>query len=1365
MRSLLCLLAAFLVAVGSADGSDRDQRWVTRHYSSTDGLPVGSARASQVDAEGFLWVATHDGLARFDGRQFDIYDAPRVPGMNSNRIAHLFRHDSGRLFALTISGELLDIHNSQIRRLQLDPARGMDPVRFLDPQSLCATVVTGMYCPDEAGDYRLRIPIDIELGIAAAVPISTLDAWLIAPGRGIYLQTGQRRQLIFDRPDLQLHPASFPNALVSRDQALLVDLEPGLLQLRIDGSAYWPHLRSEGALDLLRVHRDHDDSIRLDASQGLFELDGTGLREFRTPRQIERQPHMLSWRAPDGALWFSDGGTLFREQDPVLISRGRIEHVNFDLDEIVWISTHRDGLYALSLPRIEVLGSEFGLSEDNVYGLAYGGDGEVWVGSLGGGVMRIGSDDRVEQFGPSEGLTAPYTWVVAMAADASVYVAPYGPGLYRRPPGTRVFEPVDLPAALGQAQILALAIDEAQRMWVGSSHGVWYLDGLEWRPVDLPDRATTVRSILFARDGSIWFGTHQGLWRRQGSEVETIARHLLDGVIVRHLYQARDDSIWASTEGFGLLRVDASDPDGAQAMLFGRRLGLPSNSPHAVREDGDGNLWVNSNQGVFRLLAQNLADVFAGRSEYLTPLSIGLADGLDELEGNGGVEPAAVVDGGGRLWFPSQRGIIRIDPSRIRLRTTPPVPVIDHIEIDGHPLPSNQRTTLPLGQRSLSVHYNAADLHAGSELRFRHRLLPLQRNWIEAGDRRAASYLALAPGQYRFELAAANSDGYWNPTATAIEFTVPEHWHETRSFQLAGLSLLALLVAWLITHRVRRLHRLAVELDSQVEERTHELRLAKERAETTLAELAVANSSLEAKNQTIESSNRKLADQARRLEALDGFRARLLADIGHELRTPLMLIGMPLRELAEHAKGLNEGELRHLELSLRQTERLSALVEQLIDLVQAEAGQLRLSARVIDLHAFLNGLAADYTPIAVDRGVCLRVDSPSTHPRLFADQVKLATALGNLIDNALKFAPAGSEVQVRARIDEDREQVLIEVQDAGPGFDAANASQLFERFYRGEGNSAGGRRGLGIGLALARELIELHGGQIGARSAPGAGACFWMRLPTGTAHLGGDELDACTTTSLAVLAAKLPMAGDGQGQGPGGRILLVEDDPDLSHYLAERLVEYAQVELAPDAESALKLLAQAHYDLVISDVMLPAADGLELCSQIKAHPDLRALPVLLASARSTEQDREQALNAGADAFLSKPFDFDTLLATIARIWPQAQALIDSHDIHAGDAPIDTLLAPAMAGLADAGFDLGTWAEQCHLSERQLRRRVHELTGLSPVAWLREQRLQRVRRLISSGECRTLAEAGLQAGIDNPGYLYRLYRTRFGEIDT
>ncbi|MCC5864301.1 MAG: response regulator [Wenzhouxiangella sp.] len=1361
MKRLAC---ALLLASVNAWATDPGVEWVVRHFTTANGLPVSSAGAARIDLDGFVWLATHDGLARYDGRRFEVFDMADRPAMDSNRIAGLFTNDQGRLHALTSSGSLLGVRANRIERLVVDPNEPDAATLHVQESPFCITQQHGLFCRDDQGDFQLTTAIKPAFAVRHALRVPDHGTWIINQSGQTWWQpdNGPAREVL---PGLDGEITS--TAMPMADGSVLIPQLDRLTQAFSSGRTethLLPDQEQGKGPELTSVNAGQDLNVWVGTSRALYRLD-TASGDWS--RVHTRAPEGLSagWTMADGSAWTSQGGALFRNGLELLGSDGLIEDIFTTGDDLVWISTLRDGVYALSRPRVSVIDRRHGLDSENIYGVALDPEGRLWIGSLGGEIQVV-AGATIGRYGIQQGLPGENPWAVMVAPDGTVYVATYQPGLHVLFPGSEKFVAVALPDGLANAQLRALSIGLDGQLWVGGQSGVWRQDGEQWhRYCRQQLDGIRVLHIHHADNDIRWYGTARGLWREDTTECRAVAADQLGDYEIRHLHEDAGGVLWASTQGHGLVRIAAStdrSPDRPEVTRIGRRQGLPSNSLHAIAEDQAGNFWANSNQGVFRLNRQELEQFLAEPASLLSPLVLTRADGLRDLEGNGGVQPAVAVDQHGRIYFPSQSGLINIHPERLAVRTRAPAAVIDTLLAGGVEQDIHEEVRLPLGRRNILLRFAAADLR-GSPDRFRYRLNATglggeEAGWNEIIGQNSTSFADISPGHYRFEVVAGNNDGSWGTQAAVLDFSVPAFWWETGLFRWSVLVLLLLGMGGLAHYRIQSLRRRAIELNREVDLRTRELAEEKSLVEQTLAQLANAHESLEQTHNEIARRNRKLATQADRLQELDDFRKRLLANVSHELRTPLMLIDLPLSEMDEKADGQpdrwDESERRNLKLARRQTERLTELVSQLVTLVQAESGQLELKVSRIDLGALIDELIQAYQPLARQQDIELESSLPGRRQTLaFADREQLTTALGNLIDNAIKHSPEGALIQIGQQVDSNESSVRITVTDQGHGFDPAVASRLFERFFRAETGPKAGREGLGIGLALAREIVELHGGRIGAESHRGEGASFWIELPLGGSHIALTDLalDQAETEPVATAETR-PDSGQ-------QRLALVEDHPELAGYLRDRLQEFLPVSLFTTAEAALSEINRQPFGLLLSDVMLPGISGIELCRQVRQHPDLAALPVILVSAKAADSDRESALAAGAHDYLVKPFSFDELLTAIGSAWPAVRPILQgASTTHV----VDPLMLAATDHLIDPEFGVEDWARLVHLSPRQLRRRVAELCGQSPLVWLREQRLLRVRQLISSGQCKTLAEAGARSGLDNPTYLYRLYRARFGE---
>ncbi len=410
-----------------------------------------------------------------------------------------------------------------------------------------------------------------------------------------------------------------------------------------------------------------------------------------------------------------------------------------------------------------------------------------------------------------------------------------------------------------------------------------------------------------------------------------------------------------------------------------------------------------------------------------------------------------------------------------------------------------------------------------------------------------------------------------------------------------------------------------------------------------------------------------LQDALEKLKELDRLKSKFFANISHELRTPLTLITAPIEELAREAT--NPAHLRHLRVIRANAHRLLRLIDDLLELSRVDTGGLRLNLAEVDVGSIAATVCENSHPAAMAAGLRLEFTAAPTPRRVVGDAHRLEMVVTNLLGNALKFTPRGGEIRVDVRDDEAR--VTITVADTGEGIDPGALEHVFERFFQVSSDERRRSGGVGIGLALAKELVELHGGTIGVESVLGEGTAFTVSLPYGTGHIRPEvverrqrfvpEQDRGRRTSdpepavdITPSDAALPALGGpddsgemlvfGAGQRP--RLLVAEDNREMREFIAGLLEDKFDVTTAEDGDAAWERVVADHPDLVISDVMMPGRSGTELCRAIKSDPALRAIPVILLTARSGSEATLEGYAHGADDFVPKPFHPRVLLARV-----------------------------------------------------------------------------------------------------------------------
>ncbi len=415
----------------------------------------------------------------------------------------------------------------------------------------------------------------------------------------------------------------------------------------------------------------------------------------------------------------------------------------------------------------------------------------------------------------------------------------------------------------------------------------------------------------------------------------------------------------------------------------------------------------------------------------------------------------------------------------------------------------------------------------------------------------------------------------------------------------------------------------------------------------------------------VEEAGDKLKEALEQLKELDRLKNEFFANISHELRTPLTLILSPVDELL---RTLEAGPTYDaLRVVRKNAGRLLRMIDDLLDLAKLEAGGLRLRVAPLDVANVALGVFESFQPAAKANGIKLYFDDAGEQfDPIFGDSHRVEIILTNLVGNALKFTPSGGQIGIR--VEPTSSGVEVRVSDTGPGISEAEQSRIFERFHQTEGSARRRQGGVGIGLALARELAELHGGELTVHSRPGEGSTFTLQLRAGEEHFrqevkerrsvrvanhpGRRSEDVPPPDMAKVALGSLPRADQriservllDRGRLP--RVLVVEDEADLRRFIAGVLSEAHEVETAKDGAEALEVLKKNRPDLVLSDVMMPGTSGLDLCRAIKADPGLRHIPVILLTARGESEAALEGYAAGADDFVSKPFHTKVLLARV-----------------------------------------------------------------------------------------------------------------------
>jgi len=828
------------------DPTKRIGQFPRTRWDRVDGLPFSGITALTVTSDGYLWIGTQEGLARFDGARFVVFDKSSVAAFEDHFITSLAPGEAGELWIGTRRG-LLRYRQGGFERFGADHGLPYEYVRTL--------------LRDRVG----RLWIGTYGG--------GLALWRDGVDHGSGAADGGGVERVWGEADGLLHP--IVRALCEDPSGVLwIGTSGGLHRLdpEAPGSPLTAFTTADGLpSDFIRaLAMDEDGSLWVGTEGGGLARRRRDGRFTAAETPVVRTVGALLVDR-DGQLWVgSDGEGLWRRQEDRVEAwtatgaAGDLPHdavwsLLEDPEGSVWIGT-RGGLVHLWDGDVTSITSEQGLTSDDVRTVYQEPDGMLWIGGQG---LDRWLDGEILPPPPSLSLSLAAgpgrdeVRTVLRTSEGSLWLGT--PRNLKRldESGVRVYSAAE---GLAAGSVNALAEDPSGALWVGTAGGLSRFEGDDearetlfssWTSAQgLPD--DSVRALLPDPSGGLWVGTEAGLAHWRAGEIETLGR--LGKVFVLSLYLDADGVLWVGTSGDGLLRWQGSAAVGSLAGVSSRhgdstasdstgvtryrmRDGLFNDLIFQILEDDRGGLWMSCSKGLFRVDRDELERFARGETERVTSLWLDESDGMASAESNGGTQPAGWRARDGRLWFATARGVAVVDPADPLAPRAPPPLVIEEVRVDGEVREPRSPVRVGPGGSSVEIHYTAPSFVAPSKLRFRYRLEGFHEadRWEDAGARRAAYFTGLPPGDYRFEVTAAHGQGAWQPSGALLELELVPFFYQTPTFLalVAALLLLGGVVAFRL--RIRALRVRQQELERLVDRRTHELAEANQ----TLARLAV----------------------------------------------------------------------------------------------------------------------------------------------------------------------------------------------------------------------------------------------------------------------------------------------------------------------------------------------------------------------------------------------------------------------------------------------------------------------------------------------------------------------------------------------
>lgn len=1161
----VCLLHLLLFCIESKalDPNKEITQYNHDAWRKEAGLPSGSILSITQSSEGYLWLGTYNGLVRFDGLAFKIYDRSNTAELLNNGIRDVIEAKDGTLWIATNGGGLVSCKGGKWRSYGLREGLPNDIVTAIQQAP------SGLIYVSTRKGIRYFDPASEELHFQDVLssdgdPLDSVTS--IVPAFGSLLICSYDKIYRID-PSTPASAKLF-SRFNKQVRTVLYDSTGALwIATRGDGIHYWKG----------------DDKRHFDTSNGLSSNIIISLCEDR-----------------DGNIWIGTGsGGLVRYNRRGFrtftsaegLTDNFVESIYEDREGSLWVGTYRNGLNRFRDTKFVTWSMSEGLADNLVFQAYADRDSSIWI-CTGAGLSHL-KDSKITNYTPPG--TNRLLRAVVRDRQGRIWIGGGG-GLFRMEQvGEQPkFEFFDKSDGLPSDYVRTLIVDHRGALWIGTNEGLARYDDREGFKIFTHKDGlsyNTVLSLYEDRSGTLWIGTDGGgiTSYRDGQFRSYTSRHGLAGDVVFCFYEDSRSNLWIATNnGLSWLRNGVF-------KNMGSKNGLASDNAFQLLEDNFGYLWIGYNNGIFKVALDDLTRVLEGRSERLNCVSFSRDDGMKSDECTPSSFASKTPDG--KLYFPTLQGVVEVNPASIPINKIPPNVIIENLVLDGRVLSATDGMVLQDTQNYFEIHYNALSLLVPNRVKVKYRLSSMDKEWVDAGNRRVAYYTKLPPGEYDFHVIASNNDGIWNEQGAHFRFTIlPPFWMTWWAQTIYVLFILSVIYAG-VRIRTGLLEARNRALKIKVEERTRELAIS---------------------NQLLEQQRNELQEANLKLQAVDRIKADFAAMLVHDLKSPLTVVRATLG-LLESGGFSQEEKARFIAASQRNLDKMLTLINDTLEVYRTDAQEVVLNSVEIDSEGIVRENAEAASIAAASQGIDLEVILEPNLPKIRGDLDKLERVFSNLLSNAVKFTPAGGKITISARklLKDGNPYLEVMIRDTGEGIPEESLPYLFEPYT--QARSKHSKAGVGLGLAIVKRIIIAHGGHIEVSSELGKGSTFTFTLPAQVEEIHQN--------------VQQPVEVDQPIQ-----ILVVEDDQVnlmvIETYLKRKGYAY---EVARNGQEALDALAKQSYDLILMDCNMPKMDGFEAASRIRAGDErMRRIPIIALTASS--QDEEQAcLDAGMNDFLEKPF--------------------------------------------------------------------------------------------------------------------------------
>lgn len=1318
--------------------------------STVEGLSQGMIFDLIQDKEGFIWVATKNGLNRYDGYGFKIFanDPYNAYSLSSNTVVKLFEDSKGRIWAGTENAGL-NIYDKQSGKFHRIAQSNSNPA------SLSGNGIRSIM---EMPDGRILVSTDV-----AGLNIVEIGETFFSKNASPVITR-----------------LSLPN-----DEHVygMGKDKNGITWIGgMDGTVYRFEPSKNNFIKLNNGILLNDGYMNPDSSKlinnNLYLSDGKEIyplfNNSKTPAgNIIFKPVSKLWEYHHREEYFYDvykyeQGKPVNWNDPLPKTTTRLCYpFIIDRSGILW-----SGSVGWGLRKYNSVSSKFKtqVSNKTIRLIIPAGGKRIYLVSYDYNWMILEEDGTItDAFKKNPSLSQVDNFIIASTGD--YWFKSDEKGYFKYNPSSNSLQSwpgINANLLFGKKQ--PLIEDRNANLWFpGLDGAITLLNTATEKPDSFTinkDGSKIVCTALFEdKQGIFWVGTERGFAKVilnnsniASSQVKWFYNNSnnRNSLNYNHVSCFLDDPVapgkylWISTKGGGLNRLDKTTGD---FFHLTTKNGLPDDVVYGILPDEAGNIWGSTNKGIFCL-----SSVKNNSSNNWVFHNFTKANGLQNDEFNTG-SYAKLPDG--QLAFGGVNGLNIFDPKEILVPGFMPNVFITDILVNNqsvtpgdnnnvlqHTIEQSTDITLTHLQDILTLEFSSLDLTASGQNKYRYQLVGVDKDWVESGTRRTATYLHLPAGKFIFKVQGSNSQGIWSDKIAKLQITVLPPWWRSWWAYLVYAILLGLGVRAYFRFSVNR---------------------AKLKSQLNFEQL-----------------------EAKRVKELDSVKTQLYTNITHEFRTPLtVILGM-----AQQVKNNPQAHLGNgIDMIIRNGQSLLKLINEMLDLSKLETGKMTLQLVKGDIINFLRYIVESFHSLAESQHKQLHFLSEMDSLYMAYDPEKVRQIVANLLSNALKFTPEKGNIYITVSennllSDAKKSMLVIKVKDTGIGIPENQLQHIFDRFYQLDNSHTRKTEGTGIGLALTKELVKLMEGEITVKSPPtGAnkGTEFTVTLPL---NILKEEPDNNIYHDLKEpLIQKINAAitsgiekDDETGNKEKPLILLVEDNADVVAYTASCLPDY-RLAVGQDGREGLEIATELIPDLIITDVMMPFVDGFELCRQLRSDERTSHIPVIMLTAKADLESKMEGLEKGADAYLEKPFNREELLVRIKKLLELRKNLHQFYLKKAGLRNETTATEPVLlvderseskteddfvrrvreaveAHLDDAGFTVEQLCKLVFMSHSQLHRKLDALTGCSPNKFIRIIRLNKAKDLLKQPGS-SIASIAMDCGYNDPGYFARVFKQEFG----